>query len=131
MPSAEAAPFATVDDLEARWRPLSEAEAERAVALLADASAILRAEMRGRIDAGDGAQASALRAACCGMVRRAMSAGIDAAGVKSASEGAGGYTASVTYANPHGDMYITATERRMLGIGRGRFGCTDPFGGEG
>ena len=49
MPSTETASFATVDDLEARWRPLSEAEAERAVALLSDASAILRTEMRGRI----------------------------------------------------------------------------------
>lgn len=131
MPSGEAAPFATVVDLEARWRPLSKDESARAAVLLADASAAIRAEMRGRIDAADGAQAAALRAVACGMVRRAMSAGADAAGVQSVSEGAGSYTASITYANPHGDMFITASERRMLGIGRGRMGCSDPFGGDG
>lgn len=120
--------FATVEDLDARWRPLSMDEAARAEVLLGDASAQLRAAMRGRVDPDDPVQARALEMTCCNMVRRAMSGGADAAGISSVSQGAGGFTASVTYANPNGDMFISASERRALGIGGARMGCTSPFG---
>ena len=44
------------------------------------------------------------------------------------SQGAGGYTASVGVYNPSGDFYLTKQEKRLLGIGGGRVGMTDPYG---
>ncbi|MFR5000299.1 MAG: hypothetical protein ACLUCU_07595 [Slackia sp.] len=51
------------------------------------------------------------------------------AGVSNYSEGAAGITASVTYANPSGDLYMTATEKAALGIGGGFVGVFDLTGG--
>ena len=70
-----AAPLAGRDDVAARWDGYSEEMADRADALLADASARLRAEMaraRVAVDPGDAVQADNLRAVCASMVARAM-----------------------------------------------------------
>ena len=50
-------------------------------------------------------------------------------GVSQYSEGAIGMTASVTYANPHGDLYLTQVERDALGIGGGCIGFCNLTGG--
>ena len=50
------------------------------------------------------------------------------AGLSNVSQGAGGYTASVSVYNPGGGFRLYAEERRMLGIGGGRVGMTDPYG---
>lgn len=109
------AAYATAAELEASWRPLSEEERARADALLADASAVIDAELRGR--APDPLVASVVARA---MARRSMASPGSQAGIQAASMGAGDYTESWTYANPTGDLYLTASERRMLGMGRGR-----------
>lgn len=111
-------PFATPDDLASRWRELGDGERKRAETMLDDASAILAAEM-GRcgvgIDEEDEAQATLLGLVCCSMVRRAM-ANDTSADVKSASLTAGPYSQQLSFANPAGNMYVTADERRLLGI---------------
>lgn len=126
-------PFAEPSDLEARWRPLSASERGRAQALLGDATAILSAEFRalGReIDPGDAALASSLRAVCCSMVRRVMANDVDG-DYTQASVTAGSFSQQYTFANPAGDMYLTAQERRTLGIPkrRMRLGFVGPFSG--
>lgn len=126
-------PFAEPSDLEARWRPLSASERGRAEALLGDAAAILSAEFRalGReIDPGDAALASSLRAVCCSMVRRVMANDVDG-DYTQASVTAGSFSQQYTFANPAGDMYLTAQERRTLGIPkrRMRLGFVGPFSG--
>lgn len=111
-------PFATPDDLASRWRELGDGDRKRAETLLGDASAMLAAEMGRcgiRIDEEDEVQASLLCLVCCSMVRRAM-ASETYADVKSKSLTAGPYSGQVTFANPTGNMYITADERRLLGI---------------
>lgn len=108
--------YATVDDLEARWRQLDADEEERAGVLLDDASAMLDALVT--VDATDEAQAALLRMVSCNMVSRAMLAsGSDVMGLSQVDYGMGPFQQTAHFANPSGDMYLTAQERKLLGIG--------------
>lgn len=125
--------FAEPSDLEARWRPLSASERARAEVLLSDASGIIEAELSeaGRsADGADDALAASLRAVCCSMVRRVMANDVDG-DYTQASVTAGSFSQQYTFANPAGDMYLTAQERRLLGIPkrRMRLGFLGPFSG--
>lgn len=113
--------FATVSDIEARWRVLSDEETSRASVLLDDASAMLSALVA--VDESDAGQRELLRSVCCSMVIRAMAAtSADIYGVSQASMTAGAYTQSWSYSNPSGDMYLTKMEKKLLGIGAGYIG---------
>lgn len=121
-------PFASLEDLEVRWRSLSGDEAKRAGALLEDATAMLAGELNKagvKVEAGDEVQAANLRSVCCAMVRRAMDSCEDGA-YSQTSMTAGPYTQSWTPANPNGDMYLTSTEKRTLGLRRQRLGMIHP-----
>lgn len=109
--------FASVSDLEGRWRPLTAGERDRADALLGDASALLRAELAMAGREVDGRE-DLLRLVCCSMVRRSMAAAMEDCTQSSIT--AGGFSQQVTYANPSGNLYITADERRVLGIQKHR-----------
>lgn len=107
--------FATVDDLEARWHPLLDAERERAAVLLEDAALYLSSFVN--VDDGDERQAGILKMVSCSMVQRAMStAQSDAFGVSQQTITADIYSQSLSFANPSGDFYLTASEKRLLGI---------------
>lgn len=120
-------PFATVEDYEARYGEVD--DDKRISTLLSDASAFIAAQPGFEVRGGDEAQAAALTVVTCSLVNRKVLAG-NYAGLTSVSQGAGGYTASVGVYNPSGDYYLTKQERRMLGIGGGRVGMTDPYGGD-
>ena len=67
-------PVAVVDDLVARWRPLTDAETLTAQALLDDAWAITNAQvpsLAGALEAGTASE-GAVRAAICSMVLRVL-----------------------------------------------------------
>lgn len=107
--------YADVADLEARWRELTDAEAAQASVLLEDASLIIDAFAD--IDSPDLASRACYVA--CSMVERAMmSAASDSFGVNNMSATMGPFTQQVTYANPNGDLYLTATEKKLLGAGK-------------
>ena len=111
----ETPPFATVADLEDRWRGLSTAEQSRATVLLGDASQLILSE---NPDAGE-LPADLLRMVTCNVVRRAMATpgGDDSGGaISQTSMTAGPYQQSFTFSNPSGDLYLTKAERRWLGI---------------
>lgn len=113
--------FATVADLEARWRDLTTDEEAQAAVLLDDATAYLQALVE--VDTEDETQAANLKMVCCNMVKRAMtSAASDAFGVTDATATMGPFTQRVAYANPSGDMYVLKSERILLGIGAATFG---------
>lgn len=117
--------FATADDLAARWRPLDPSEEGRAKTLLDDATALMTREMDAAgvaVDADDEIQSQALKAVCCAIVRRCMGAPLDGPTVSNTSQTAGPFSQSFTYASPSGDMYMTSTERREIGIGKARIG---------
>lgn len=117
--------FATTEDLEARWRTLSEDEKKRAETQLLDATAYIRAQLdrfRVTIDAEDETQAQNLKAVCCSVTRRSLAQQFsgDQTGAQYTGQTvtAGVFSQTYTYANPTGDMYLTAAEKRLLGIGR-------------
>ena len=114
-------PFASVKDVELRWRALEEDEMARCEQLLNDASVIMASAMSSSgIDwesiSEDSLLAQSLVVVCCDMVIRAMKAPVDLPAVTQYSQGAVGYSESMTYANPNGDLYLTKSEKNMLGI---------------
>ena len=112
--------FATIEDLEARWRTLSEAEVPKATALLDDASAILVAQVD--VDPTDEQQATLLKVVCCSMVTRSMVASeSDVYGISQLDYGMGPFSQAAHFSNPNGDLYLTAQERQLLGIGSGGY----------
>lgn len=127
--------FATVEDLQARYRPLDADERARAGALLDDASAFLASEHRRLgldIDPADELRAGMLKVVCCAMAKRVLASGVDG-DLTSCSMTAGSYTEQRTFANPAGNMYLTREERRVLGLPlkRQRIACVPPDLGEG
>lgn len=107
--------YATVADLEARWRDLSESEEAQASVLLGDAALII--DSFTTIDSTDEKQLGIAKYISTAMVERAMiSAASDSFGVNNMSATMGPFTQQVTYSNPNGDLYLTSTEKRMLGI---------------
>lgn len=111
--------YATVTDLEGRWRPLSDAEKARAGVLLTDAA--IEIDVRAPLDAEPTAAETAVRlVVSCRMVKRAMASTVGDAPVTQAAQTAGPFTMSQTYANPMGDLYLTKADLRLLGVGRQR-----------
>lgn len=118
--------FASVSDIETRWRVLSEDEQARAAVLIDDAGAMLAALVI--VNEDDEEQAELLKMVCCNMVIRSMSAtASDAFGVSQATITAGPYTQSFGYSNPSGDMYLTKLEKRLLGITTSYIGTIRPM----
>lgn len=119
-------PYATVEDYEDRYGQVE--DPLRLGTLLEDATALISGLAGVQCERPDCAMEARLRSVCCSVVHRSLSAG-DLAGMSNYSQTGVGYSASVTVSNPAGDMYLTATEKRLLGIGRARVGQTDPLGG--
>lgn len=108
------APFATVEDLETRWRKLNDSETVQAQALINDASDLIQVECPRWSSAND----ATLTRVTCAIVKRAMSKplGIEAAqGASSASMAAGPYSQQLNFSTPAGDLYVTKAEARSLG----------------
>lgn len=119
-------PFATVEDYEARYGVVE--DEKRLETALSDASVFIAAEIARAgisVDPNDEAQAAALTYVTCLLVNRVERSGMYA-GLSNVSQGAGGYTASVSVYNPGGGFRLYAEERRMLGIGGTRIGSVVP-----
>lgn len=114
--------FATVKDLESRWRIMDSAEKARAEVLLEDAAAIILAALdqaRIVVDEKDEVQVANLVRVSCAMVQRAMAQG------DGEQEHAWGGN---LVANPSGDLYLAKADRRALGIGGARIGVLSLLG---
>lgn len=110
--------YATVSDLAAGWKTLSEAEQAIAETLLLRASgqlAALLAKNGIEVDESDEVQAINLKTVTCNMVRRSMSSG-GAEGLSSMSQQIGSTQASVQWSNPDGAFYLSKTDKESLGI---------------
>jgi hypothetical protein len=111
-----AEPFATPEDLQARWRPLDPEETARAAVLLGDASRIVRrrwSDIDARIAAGD-LDLEDVVMVVCAMVRRAGLDGDDPVGVTQQAETVGPFTVSRSFGQPRGALYLTAAEIATL-----------------
>lgn len=116
-------PFATVADYEARYGEVD--DEARVSALLQDATNIIASQPGFAMREGDETWMGVLETVTCAMVHRSLMSG-SYAGLSNVSQGAGGYTASVSVYNPGGDMFLTRNERRALGIGGARIGSVAP-----
>lgn len=109
----DAVPYATIDDLESRWRPLGEDEKERATTLLLDGSRIIDT-LLGHVVSES--KSDVAKYVVCNMVKRVMIVPLDQASLTSEQRTAGPYSEMLNFANPTGDMYLTSAEKKMLGI---------------
>lgn len=106
--------YATYEDLQARWRMLTEAEQATATVLLSDAAAIIDAYVT--IDTDDAEQMERAKYVSCAMVRRSMQASAsDMIGINQASATMGPFSQQATFANPTGELYLSGQEKAMLG----------------
>lgn len=117
--------FATLDDYESRYGMAG--DPERVETRLLDASVLIAA--RADVSSID---ADLLRMICCQMVHRSMDTGADTeigAGVPftQMSQTAGVYSVSYSVSNPYGELYLTKTEQKLLGIGKVRLGSADAW----
>lgn len=111
--------YAEVTDLETRYKTLTDEEKQRASALLEHASSYIYFELKKagkpyRMGELDVDTRVLVRNVVCSMAKRAMMS--PNSDISSESMGVGGYTQSLTYANPAGDIYLKDSERRILGI---------------
>ena len=113
-------PFASLADLEARWHPVDASETVKAQTALDDASALIMDECeRAGVNVASIRHAT-LTAVVCAMAIRKMSTDDDHLGVTNSAQTAGSFSESFTYSNPMGDLYLTAAERKRLGLRRQR-----------
>jgi len=112
-------PWATPGDLEARWRPLTDAERARVSMLIEDAQSLVMDECPNWQTTSSGTRIRVI----CAIVKRAMAAPFaddGLTGISAATETTGPFSQQLTFANPSGDLYLTKAERRAFGAGRGR-----------
>lgn len=119
--------FATLEDLEQRWKVLAADEAARAEVLLVDAASVMRTlASRSGVNLDDFEDEDVLKMINCNIVRRAMGQNDSFLDVSSVSLTAGPYAQTFSPVNPTGDLYLSLNEKRMLGIGAQRLGYIAP-----
>lgn len=110
-------PFATLDDLKARWSRFPVGSEKEAVVHLEDASQFI-------LDVAPsaaGVHERTRRRVVCAVVRRAMESDAqDMGGLKSVQVGTGPFQDTYQPTNPDGDYYLTRQEKVALGVGRQR-----------
>lgn len=106
-------PFATVDELKARWPDFPVGGEPYAETQLEDASQFILDMVPSAADAS----ASTRRRVVCAVVRQAMQTGDDELGISQVSESAGGVSRSWSPSNPNGDFYLTKAQKQALGHG--------------
>lgn len=102
------AAYATAEQLLALHPDLDSSD-ESAGAALSMASAAIRS-----LCDASAVDADVLAMVACNVAARALQPG--GPGVQSQSWGASPFSGSVTYVNPAGDIYLTAFEKRLLGM---------------
>lgn len=110
------ADFATWQDVQERWRPLTSAEQGVATALLGDVSDMIRArfpDVDARIANGSLTAATVKRIAASAVKRAMINSGSE--GLESRAQTAGPFSVSDKFANPAGNLYLTSDDIRLLG----------------
>lgn len=126
--------FAAVEDLEARWRGLSDQERRRARVLLEDASDLIRVEAPRWKSTSE----TTRKRITCAMVKRAMEAAPIAGEHEAAPRGVvasethttGPFSDTYSYRNPEGDLFLKRNEIRALGGRKATAFSVDLYTGE-
>ena len=110
--------FATVEQYAKRYG--QPGDAERCDVLLQDASNQMLSAFEAVYGTYEAGVCQAFdrnaEAVCCMLVNRVLKAPESLAGATQYSQGAGGYSASVTFGNAMGEMYLGKTVRATLGL---------------
>ncbi len=117
--------YATIEDIEKRWRKLTVAEVERAETLLGDASTLLEISFQLKRKDITEADPNALRMVCCAMVSRVLDSGTDTGLYSAKTESAGVYSQTFTYAQTGNSLYISRKEKALLGLSGLRISTID------
>lgn len=105
--------YATIQDLEAGWRTLTEDEARRAETLLERASLFLDGKIEQyRIDPI--AKAAALRTVCCDLVQRKLETPTSAP-IQSETRTAGAFSETVSYSSHRKSWELYPEDLELLG----------------
>lgn len=118
--------YATVDDVEAGFRELTDAEKDKCGALIVEAGVMIDT-------VASGASCAVKKIVTCRMVRRAIGNGEQdmPMGATQGTVSALGYSQTWTMGNgaSTGELYIGKTEKTMLGVSN-KIGASNPFGGD-
>lgn len=111
--------FATYDDYVLRYG--AKADTAKVEALLEDASNALISEYEAFWceDYTEGAHKAFdrnVKAVCCSVANRSLSVRSGFEGASQYSQTAGSYNASVTFSNPTGEMYLSRSDLKKLGL---------------
>lgn len=126
--------YATVEDIEKMYRPLTEAEKERAEALAGTVSAELRIyagkhnkDLDSLIEASEDF-ASLVTAVASDTIMRIINQSTTSEGMSQMSQSAGGYSLSGTYLVPGGGSLILNRDLKRLGLATTGIGVIDLYG---
>lgn len=126
--------FATVDDLTALWRPMTQEEQTRAAVLLEVVSASLRCEADrvGRdldlMVANDTNFALVAKSVTVDVVARTLMTSTDQEPMTQVAQTAGPYSVNAQFLVPGGGIFIKRSELARLGLRRQRYGVMDIYG---
>lgn len=126
-------PFASVEDYRRAYPDDGTDDVELRERLLDATDAICAAMDEGGVEYADPSESFTFRLMriCRQVAHRALGGGRGADipfGATELREAADTFSASVTLANPNGDLYLTQAERDALGIGGGTACVVSPYG---
>ena len=113
--------YATVSDLENRWRVLTTEEEAKASALVDDASAFLDVQIeKYRIDAE--AKAAVLKSLCCDLVQRRMESQEANTSLSALTQTAGAFSETLSFSTKRRKSWeLYKEDLEMLGVVKGGF----------
>lgn len=126
--------FASIEDMEALWRPLSQEETDRATALLPVISDSLRFEAKkvGKdldiMVSEDETLANVARSVTVDIAARTLMTSTDSEPMTQMSQSALGYSVSGTFLVPGGGLFIKKSELARLGLKRQKYGVIEFYG---
>ena len=125
--------FATLEDVAVLWRPLAEAEAGRAAALLSVVSDSLRVEASkvgkdlDEMILDSPALATVAKSVTVDVVARALMTSTNQEPMTQYAQSAGGYSVSGSFLVPGGGLFIKKSELARLGLRRQQIGVINPY----
>lgn len=126
--------FATIDDINNLWRPMTPAETDRAIALLSVVSDSLRIEADkvgkdlDEMVADNKTYASVVKSVVVDIVSRTLLTSTKNEPMTQMSQSALGYSFQGSYLVPGGGLFIKRTELSRLGLRKQRYGVIDFYG---
>ena len=126
--------YASLNDISAIWRPLTQAERERAEALLPVVCASLRAEARkvgkdlDEMLVLNEDLVEVAKSVTVDVIARALMTSTNQEPMTQYSESALGYSVSGSFLVPGGGLFIKRSELSRLGLRRQRYGAVEIYG---